>query len=303
MCGIFGGQDDSAKRAAEEQRQREAQRRARIDQGTLAIDEALAPFDDAFFDTRRQAYAYNKIRPLFQNKGEFLINFMFNHISRFVHDTRENTEASFERLFGLENWKEALHDVTDGLYFSEKKIVEFYCNRLRTISNKIKWAATYTPISHPEKGRSWFYLIYATTHVKGLKEFHKIEDKVLKEYGEIRKEVLHKKKVKSSEQTEMFDHSVETPKPLPLDTVKFESEIYGEERLMEIVQGKGSVSYGEIAFEILQIPLVNEKTLKHWLKSMKDKGVIEFVGLKPRQVPKDQTIIKYKAPSIRSVVK
>ena len=42
--------------AAEEQRQREAKRRANIMQGTQAIDSALAPFDDKYFQQRQQAY-------------------------------------------------------------------------------------------------------------------------------------------------------------------------------------------------------------------------------------------------------
>lgn len=54
---IFGGgADKQAKRAAEEARQREAQRQARLTQGRSSIDTALSGFDDNFFGSRASAY-------------------------------------------------------------------------------------------------------------------------------------------------------------------------------------------------------------------------------------------------------
>ncbi|HRC27589.1 MAG TPA: hypothetical protein PKX87_09190, partial [Alphaproteobacteria bacterium] len=58
MC-IFGGADDSAKKAAEEQRAREAARRNAISAGTSSIDQALSPFNDDYFTGRQQAYIDN----------------------------------------------------------------------------------------------------------------------------------------------------------------------------------------------------------------------------------------------------
>lgn len=54
-----GGGDKSAQIAAEQQRQREATRRANITEGTAAIDKALAPFNDDYFTGRQTAYVAN----------------------------------------------------------------------------------------------------------------------------------------------------------------------------------------------------------------------------------------------------
>jgi hypothetical protein len=89
------------------------------------------------------------------------------------------------------DWEAELEALRRSSMSDECAIVELYCRRLRRISTKLVWAVTYTPISHPVKDRSWFYLIYATTHVKGLQEFHAIEDKALKHYGEIRQEAIY----------------------------------------------------------------------------------------------------------------
>lgn len=51
-----GGKDDSARRAAEEARQREAQRQARLAEGRGYIDQAFSQFGDPFYDSRAKAY-------------------------------------------------------------------------------------------------------------------------------------------------------------------------------------------------------------------------------------------------------
>jgi len=58
--------DNSAQIAAEQQRQREAARRANIMQGTQAIDQALAPFNEDYFTGRQTAYVQNAMPALDQ---------------------------------------------------------------------------------------------------------------------------------------------------------------------------------------------------------------------------------------------
>lgn len=58
--------DNSAQIAAEQQAAREAARRANIMQGTTAIDQALAPFNDEYFTGRQNAYVANAMPSLDQ---------------------------------------------------------------------------------------------------------------------------------------------------------------------------------------------------------------------------------------------
>ncbi|MBW7942818.1 MAG: three-Cys-motif partner protein TcmP, partial [Candidatus Kuenenia stuttgartiensis] len=113
-------------------------------------------FSFIFIDpTGWTGYAYEKIKPLFQQKGELLINFMYNYINRFIEDERDNIKASFDSLFGEGGWEDELGAsfASGDFMTSERTIVELYCKRLRNISDTPKWAVTYTPISHPVKGR------------------------------------------------------------------------------------------------------------------------------------------------------
>lgn len=63
MC--LGGKKSDG--GAAEARRREEQRRANINTGTAAIDQALAPFDDKYFATRQQAYVDNALPQLSQS--------------------------------------------------------------------------------------------------------------------------------------------------------------------------------------------------------------------------------------------
>lgn len=57
IAKVFGGgSDKSAQRAAEEARQREAQRQARLTQGRQSIDSAFGEFGDDFYNQRSTAY-------------------------------------------------------------------------------------------------------------------------------------------------------------------------------------------------------------------------------------------------------
>jgi three-Cys-motif partner protein len=237
------------------------------------------------------AYAFDKIKPLFQSKGEFLINFMYNYVRRFIEDDRDNIKSGFERLFGGGNWEAELDDLRRSGMSDEQAIVELYCRRLRSISAKLRWAVTYTPISHPQKDRSWFYLIYATTHLRGLEKFHEIEEKALKRYGEIRQQAIYEKKAARTGQDSLFGHTMEKPTAYPLDRLQEQSLRMGPVRILERLKRNGRQRYSELAFEILQMPLVGDKLLRSWLVTLRDKGTIALDGLQPRGGVKDDTTI------------
>jgi three-Cys-motif partner protein len=183
-------------------------------------------------------YAFEKIKPLFQSKGEFLINFMFNYIRRFIEDSRDNIKDGFEKLFGGGNWEAELDGLRQSFASDERAIVELYCHRLRGISSAVKWAVTYTPITHPTKDRSWFYLIYATTHSRGLQKLHEIEEKVLKHYGEIRQQSIYEKKTAKTGQGSLFGHALERPTSYPLDRLQEESLLAGPEKILAWLKRK-----------------------------------------------------------------
>ncbi|MDX1923568.1 MAG: three-Cys-motif partner protein TcmP [Alphaproteobacteria bacterium] len=238
-------------------------------------------------------YSYDKIKPLFQQKGEFLINFMFNDIKRFVGDEREKIKASFEKLFGGGAWESELSDLENAGITHEAAVVELYCQRLRRISSKLDWLVTYSPILHRTMDRSWFYLIYATTHLKGLQQFHKIREKSLEQYDEVRKVAAYKQKTEKTGMSDLFGPA-EIPEATPLEELHSYSEKIGPERIVFFLQSKNEVKYSALAKDILQLPAVTDKILHAWLKKMAQNNLITLNRLMPRGGINENTLIKLK---------
>lgn len=90
-------------------------------------------------------------------RSEILLNFMFNHINRFLIDDLEKT---LNELFGCEDWK-ALRNLRGGE--REQGIVSLYRAQLKTFS---KFAYPYKLNFH-DKNRTYYYLFHLTNNLKG----------------------------------------------------------------------------------------------------------------------------------------
>lgn len=68
-------------------------------------------------------FGLKQIAPILQHRpGEVLVNFMFDHINRFLDDPRPETTASFNELFGGPGWEHLL-EAGPG---REDAVVDFY---------------------------------------------------------------------------------------------------------------------------------------------------------------------------------
>jgi three-Cys-motif partner protein len=147
-------------------------------------------FGFLFIDpTGWSGYPLEAIAPVLQGRGrEVLINFMFDHVNRFV-ELPGSTEGSFDQLFGHGNWRERIPPKGD--QGREEAIVRLYAEGLK---ERCGFAhVTFTRVLKPGTKRTYFYLIYGTHHHKGLLEFRSIEKKALFLQEEARLEVAREK--------------------------------------------------------------------------------------------------------------
>ncbi len=126
-----------------------------LDGGKLNYAPTFAFIDPFGFE----AVHFETIKRIMQNnnKSEFIINFMFNAVSRFLR--REDLTETFNRFFGTKDWKEATANVEN----REESIVNFYVSRLKEIS---KMVIPYR-LRFPDKNRTYYYLIHLTNHPLG----------------------------------------------------------------------------------------------------------------------------------------
>ncbi len=107
-------------------------------------------FEAVHFDTIKRIMQNN-------NRSEFVINFMFNAVSRFLR--REDLTETFNRFFGTNDWKETTSNVEN----REEILVNYYVSRLKEIS---KIVVPYR-LRFPDKNRTYYYLIHLTNHPLG----------------------------------------------------------------------------------------------------------------------------------------
>jgi three-Cys-motif partner protein len=255
---------------------------ADIDVATLnsefeaAIPEVLrlvaGSFSLVFIDpTGWTGFGLRQISPILRHRpGEVLVNFMFDHINRFL-DT-SSPEMSFDDLFGGSGWK----DVIEASPRREDAIVGLYTERMKAIGGFD--FVTSTRIKKPHE-RSYFYLVYGTRHPEGLLEFRRVERKEVAEQERVRLDAQQVDRVDRTGQTELFGAADLTDVgPASFEVERRENLARAEERLLAILKRRREVAYEVARTTMLEFPLVWEQDVQRFLKAR-----AEIVGLKPRE--------------------
>ncbi len=243
-----------------------------------------------------QGIAMEKISPLFGLRGEVLINFMSDYINRFLNDPRPEIAASFDALFGGSWYLEWQNLVELGLS-REAAAIEVYTKKLKNRGN-FKYV-TYTRILKPESERTYFYLIYATGHRKGIQEFRKIEKKTVAEQKRVRDAIKYHAQVAKTGMKSLFDEPLDDTARSSFEEEKRVQMRLGYATLISIFEANpDGIAFGEILGEVLQTPLVWENDLKDWIRELRNQGEIGIPELKIRQrEPRPEYLIIPKGPS------
>ena len=155
-------------------------------------------FSLVFIDpTGWTGFGLRQIAPILRHKpGEVLVNFMFDHINRFL-DAPE-PEMSFDDLFGGTGWKPAITASPT----REDAIITLYGDRMKA-TGAFDFV-TSTRIKKPLSERSYFYLVYGTRHPEGLLEFRRVEEREILEQERVRMDAQQLERVKRTGQAELF---------------------------------------------------------------------------------------------------
>ena len=118
--------------------------------------------------------------------------------ARFLEGDRSELVASFNELFGGPGWESTI----DADAPREESIVELYCERLSQICGF--QYVTFTRVLKPTFDRTYFYLIYATRHLKGLIEFRKVEEQTIAEQERVRLDAKEADRLERTSQPCLF---------------------------------------------------------------------------------------------------
>lgn len=217
-------------------------------------------------------FALDKIAPLLQRKGEVLVNFMFDHINRFRSLQEEVFQQQFDALFGGPGWNTSVKE-------GEVAMLRLYAERLK-LKCGFKYA-THTRILKPLHDRTYFYLVYATRHRKGLVEFRGVEQRFLSEQEQVRSDAKQEARIKKSGQDELFRDAA-------AEATTFErGRVANRERardlLLEELRLKSPQPFEALVPLMLEVPMIALPQAKRIMSELHRDGRIHIEGMKPRQ--------------------
>ena len=217
--------------------------------------------------------------------GEFMLNFMSDHINR--HAEYDEVAGSFGRFLADAQWAEEFSNLPSE-WGNERKMLHLMKEAMRT--HKV---ATYVPdfsIMVPKKERVKMRLILGTHSPKGLEVFRDVQEKVEKQEMEMR----HNLREGDNPQVSLFSAE---------DVAAFQQEQKGvgckanrdsaEAVIVDFLQGRSHAFPGPMLNIAMETVPIRRTQLNKLLIDMRQRGVVHF-DLPPRKrVPQIDTKIAY----------
>lgn len=222
-------------------------------------------------------------RFLRDQRGEFMLNFMSDHINR--HAKYSEVEASFGRFLADAQWAEEFARLPRA-WSNERKMLYLMKNAMR--QNKV---AKYVPdfsIMVPRKKRVKMRLILGTHNPNGLEVFRDVQEKVEKQELEIR----HNLREGESPQLHLFSAAY-------MVAIQQEKEGVGckthrdraEAEIIDILLGTSYALPSPLFNAVMENIPIRRTHLNKLLTDMKDRGVVQFELPPRKRVPQPETRI------------
>ena len=235
-----------------------------------------------------------RLAPLLRQKGEVLVNFMYEHFKRFVEDEREGVRASYDRPFGGLDWREVIAEKMSAGLDKEAAILEAFKLALKQVCG-FKYVAS-ARIRHRRINKSHFYLVYGTRHEKGLEEFRKVEREALNAEESFRIDAKDRKFIEAG-QDNLFGSMPHAGHEIA--EAHWAAEIFRARQECErMLAQKASVRFEDLACRLQERFSVLLPEIKDLLVDMERAGTISFEGLTGRQwKPRKGVILRATAPA------
>lgn len=238
-------------------------------------------------------FAMNTIAPILQlQPGEVLINLMTKDIRRFITSPEQQTQDSFNRLFGRPGVKDRVAGAK-GLERDDVVVDEYRksvrdCGNYRYVCSAI--------VLHPERDRTHFHLIYATRHRKGVEVFKNAEKKAMEAQESARATARERRRVEATRMVSLFDGH-EMHSPAYYEEIRQHYVCRSRAVASDILKQRGRVPYEALWDATMVQPLTWESDLKLWLREWASAGHVSYEGWKPGQrVPRlgEQNVVVWK---------
>ena len=216
--------------------------------------------------------------------GEFLLNFMAEHINRHVGYSK--VSASFGRFLANPDWK-ADFDSLPSKWSNEVKVLTLLKRNLK--SNGIAEYLPDFPIGKPNENRLKMRLILGTNSPKGLEVFRNVQYKI--EQREIQMRIERNNEY--ADQPSLF--SDEEIIELQQETMGVGCHTYQEcaqNRIIGLLNQQQSVVFEDLANDLLENVPIRKTQLNQLAIELRKQKLICFELPPRKRVPQAETIIK-----------
>jgi three-Cys-motif partner protein len=255
------------------------------------VDEIIREIGSAFalisIDPRGWSFDLRKLGPLLRHRpSEVLVNFMFEHINRFLDDERPQIRASYALPFGDPNWRARFDALQASGLGREEAVLELFREQLRSVGGYTFVLSA--RVQRPTAERSHFYLVYGTRNQKGLIEFRKVEKKAIETEEQARIDAQRERRAVRTGQGSL---AVDVPRSVEALRA---SEIEQARVWMEHELAKAAwITYSNLMPGVLERFSVTETEFKDLLVAAQKLGQITFTGMTAGQRrPREGTIIR-----------
>lgn len=213
---------------------------------------------------------------------------MYNDINRhLLENPQPSVRASFDPIFGGPSWRGEIERRIAGGEDREAAIIGVFRDRLRE-AGSFKYV-TSTRVMWPLADRTYFYLVYATRHSKGVEEFRSVEEEALEVQEKARFDAKLAAREEHSGIRDLFRG--DSPKgPAPsFQERRARGRDAARQRLRELLERKHEFKASEAFGCIFEQPLVFRDDARALLLEAREAGWLKL-DLKPRErTPKPET--------------
>ncbi len=235
--------------------------------------------------TSWQGFGLAEMKPVMKLRGEILINFMYDHINRFIEAKDPAIALQMNKLMGRDDWRIEFERKMALGVGREEAILETYKEQLQNIGG-YKFVKSIR-VMKPLFDRSYFHLIYGTQALPGIEAFSRVEKKAAEEQNLVRGRIKDIEKLNKTNQVPMFASDEIPIRQKWFDIERGSALMRAEDIFQQILKTKKSILFDKILGRLLQLPLVWDADVKDLIRRYEANGKVVVDGKKPGQrVPK-----------------
>ena len=231
-------------------------------------------------------YSLDRIRPLFASaRCEVLINFMYDHVNRFIASDDPAIVTSFDAILGGPGWRDRLgNDLPKG-----RAVERLFRSTLKDTGG-FEFVVS-TKIDKSTADRPHFFIAYGTKSRDGLKAFREVEHKALRQHEQDRFAAKERQQEAKTGQTSFFSTSLAWTSNSLIEELVLEQIALAKVRLVNIVSEE-AIPFVQLVPRLLQPFMLRETNVKDLCVALAKEGTIKNTWSPVNRKPVDSSLIR-----------